>query len=100
MQPFNFSGETLGSFILYSRAYCHLCNDMLEELHQFEKDYQFSVEIVDIDNNNDENLLKRYDELVPVLIGCDEQDNAVELCHYFLDQIAVREYLEKTQSIS
>ena len=35
-------------------------------------------------------LLARFDELVPVLFGDLAQP---ELCHYFLDEAAVRRYL-------
>jgi thioredoxin reductase (NADPH) len=34
-------------------------------------------------------LVARYDELVPVLLA----DGGDELCHYFIDEPKVREYL-------
>jgi thiol-disulfide isomerase/thioredoxin len=55
------------AFTLYSRSYCHLCDDMLEQLRAYTADYQFSVEVIDVDT--DAELVHLYDELVPVLIG-------------------------------
>lgn len=77
-------------FLLYSRSYCHLCDDMLSALHDYQDDFSFTVEIVDVDA--DERLVARYDELVPVLVGV---RNGVEqeLCHYFLDKIEVVRFL-------
>jgi hypothetical protein len=51
----------------------------------------FSVDVVDIDASPDAGLLARYDELVPVLVG-DDPDGP-ELCHYFLDEAALRRHL-------
>ena len=77
-------------FTLYSRSYCHLCDDMLAALLAMQTEpVRFSVDVVDVDA--DEALVERFDELVPVLYG----DLAKpELCHYFLDQAAVRAYGE------
>ena len=71
---------------LYSRAYCHLCADMLAALEQLRGEFDFAVEVVDVDQ--DAQAVARYDELVPVLVAAGE-----ELCHYFLDDAKVREYL-------
>jgi hypothetical protein len=71
---------------LYSRAYCHLCDDMLAALEALRGEYSFDVEILDVDA--DPELEAKYDELVPVLSA-----NGTELCHYFLDESKVREYL-------
>lgn len=50
----------------------------------------FTVDVIDIDTSLDTTLLARFDERVPVLFG----DLALpELCHYFLDEAAVRRYL-------
>ena len=50
-------------------------------------DKLFTVEVIDIDTSPDTSLLARFDELVPVLFGDLAQP---ELCHYFLDEAAVR----------
>ena len=76
-------------FTLYSRSYCHLCEDMLDALRKLQPaGVQFQVDVIDVDA--DEALVARFDELVPVLYGRLDQP---ELCHYFLDEAAVRAYL-------
>lgn len=73
---------------LFSRTYCHLCEDMRAGLEALRADYTFELEVLDVDA--DPALEARYDELVPVLTADDE-----ELCHYFLDVPKVREYLAR-----
>lgn len=76
-------------FTLYSRSYCHLCEDMLGALNALQSaTVCFAVEVIDVDA--DEALLARFDELVPVLFG---DPGKPELCHYFLDMAAVDAYL-------
>lgn len=78
-------------FTLYSRSYCHLCQDMLDALQRLQTpETPFTVEVIDIDAAPDPSLLARFDELVPVLFGDLAQP---ELCHYFLDEAAVRRHL-------
>jgi hypothetical protein len=85
-------GAAAGStprFTLYSRSYCHLCEDMLAALSAMAPAGQpFQIDVVDVDA--DPALVARFDELVPVLFG---DAGAPELCHYFLDHAAVRRYL-------
>ena len=76
-------------FTLYSRSYCHLCDDMLDALNALQGEGpRFTVDVIDVDA--DPALVARFDELVPVLFGDLAQP---ELCHYFLDQEAVRRCL-------
>lgn len=78
-------------FTLYSRSYCHLCDDMLAALNALQTpDKPFAVEVIDVDG--DEALVARFDELVPVLFGDLDEP---ELCHYFLDEAKVRALLSK-----
>lgn len=84
----NFS---LVHFIIYSRSYCHLCEEMLKALHALSSDYSFTTELVDVDL--DESLCARFDELVPVLVGQKAGGEAVQLCHYFLDEGKTRAFL-------
>ncbi|MDF3035551.1 MAG: glutaredoxin [Paucimonas sp.] len=77
-------------FTLYSRSYCHLCDDMLAALDAYRELVRFSVEVRDVDQ--DEQLVAKYDELVPVLVGHDA-DREIEICHYFLDHGKVRVFL-------
>ena len=76
-------------FTLYSRSYCHLCDDMLNALNAMQDEAtRFDVDVIDVDA--DEALVARFDELVPVLYG--DLDKP-ELCHYFLDQGAVLDHI-------
>ncbi len=77
------------SFTLYSRSYCHLCEDMLAALLELQTEQlRFEVEVVDVDL--DPALVARFDELVPVLFGDPARP---ELCHYHLDAAAVQRYI-------
>ncbi len=81
-------------FTLYSRSYCHLCDDMLAALKAMETDgRRFDIDVIDVDA--DPALVARFDELVPVLFGADLA--APELCHYFLDHEAVRAFLAASE---
>ena len=54
-------------FILYSRSYCHLCDDMLKALNALLGDAAIPIDVIDVDA--DAALVTLYDELVPVLVG-------------------------------
>ncbi len=83
-------------FTLYSRSWCHLCEDMLAALRRLETPGRsFEIEVIDVDA--DPALVERFDELVPVLFGDLAEP---ELCHYFLDEAAVRRYLERYQPLA
>jgi hypothetical protein len=77
-------------FTLYSRSYCHLCEDMLVALQAFmaRQGQAYTVNVVDVDA--DPALVARFDELVPVLVA---EPAGIELCHYFLDEAALRRHL-------
>ena len=76
-------------FTLYSRSYCHLCDDMLAALEALQSaTVRFTVSVIDVDA--DEALVARFDELVPVLYGRLDEP---ELCHYFFDEAAARRFL-------
>jgi hypothetical protein len=77
-------------FILYSRSWCHLCDDMLHALRVLAGDAT-RIDVIDVDG--DPALVERYDELVPVLIGCRPGQSPEQLCHYHLDEPAVRRFL-------
>lgn len=83
--------QIMRKFTLYSRSYCHLCEDMLNALQALAPEGQaFEVDVIDVDA--DPRLVERFDELVPVLYGRLDEP---ELCHYFLDVEAVRRYLDR-----
>lgn len=71
---------------LYSRSWCHLCDDMLAGLRAMQPDLAFDLAVVDVDSQPA--LEAAYGERVPVLTHGDR-----ELCHYRLDPPAVTEYL-------
>ncbi|WP_420475265.1 glutaredoxin family protein [Noviherbaspirillum sp. ST9] len=79
-------------FTLYTRSYCHLCDDMLEALQALSSEFPFAVEMMDVDA--DEALVAQFDELVPVLFGKKGNGESVQLCNYFLDDAKVRAFLE------
>ncbi len=74
--------------ILYVRRDCHLCAEMHRELIDLGGRLSVTVELVDIDS--DPELAVRYGHKVPVLVGGDE-----EICHYFLDEPQLAEYLSR-----
>jgi len=82
-------------FTLYSRSYCHLCDDMRDALQEVVRHLPHQIVIKDVDS--DPELLKRYDELVPVLFGHktgvqNSTDVGEQLCHYFLDVEKVKAF--------
>lgn len=71
---------------VYGRAWCHLCDELLEALKPLQAEFGVEVDVVDVDQHP--GLEERYGEWVPVLMAGD-----LELCHYHLDTDAVRAYL-------
>jgi len=85
-------------FTLYSRSYCHLCDDMREALEKLVQHMPHQIVITDIDS--DPALLKQYDELVPVLFAHktgapNSADVGEQLCHYFLDADKVKAFCDE-----
>jgi hypothetical protein len=66
-------------WVILSRVYCHLCDEMLAAARVF------GIEPAVIDVDQDEQLVARWDELVPVLLYAGD-----EVCHYHFDEAAVR----------
>lgn len=71
---------------LYSRRWCHLCDDMLAGLQTLRSRHAFELAVIDVDSESA--LAQRYGERVPVLLHGER-----ELCHYHLDLPAVTDYL-------
>ena len=78
-------------FILYSRSYCHLCEDMLLALGEMNL-ISCPIEVIDIDQETQ--FLEKYDVLVPVLVGVTHRGDVEELCHYYLDKVRVESFLK------
>ncbi|MCP5119002.1 MAG: glutaredoxin family protein [bacterium] len=74
--------------LLYHRYGCHLCEEMLERLRELEAAWGFRVRVTDVDA--DPELLRRYNETVPVLEGA-----GAEICRYVLDEEALQQYLSR-----
>jgi len=68
---------------LLTRAYCHLCDEMLEEIRPIAAANGASVVVVDVDT--DAALAALFGALVPVLFAGDPADGR-EVCHYRLDR--------------
>ena len=71
---------------VYSRAYCHLCDDMIAGLHALQARFPFELDIVDVDS--DPRLEERFGEHVPVLAHGDR-----ELCRHVLVSGLLTDYL-------
>jgi hypothetical protein len=73
---------------VYSRNYCHLCDDMIAGLRALQARFHFTLDIIDIDP--DPVLEARYGEDVPVLTH-----GRRELCRHALDASLVTDYLSE-----
>ena len=68
---------------LYGRSYCHLCDEMADELRGLCAQLRLSLEWVDIED--DERLEELYGEHIPVLMLGER-----EICRHRLDENALR----------
>ena len=78
---------------LYHRIGCHLCDDMRDALHEFQREYDFGqrgFRLQEIDIDADPDLRARYGLLIPVLC-LDEQ----EICHFHLNPAALKQALKQ-----
>ncbi len=64
---------------LYMREGCHLCEAFIEELNAAQARWQFSYQIIDIDESTQ--YLTRFHARVPVLMYDDQV-----ICEHFLDE--------------
>ena len=76
------------SLTLYSRAYCHLCEDMLAQIESLRAELAFGLCVLDVDA--DPGLERRFGELVPVLAHGEH-----ELARHRLDKGLLRAYLSQ-----
>jgi Glutaredoxin-like domain (DUF836) len=74
---------------LLVRAYCHLCDEMRDELALMLEPGKATVALADVDA--DPALEERWGDMVPVLLAGEH-----ELCHYRLDRVAVARWLRET----
>jgi hypothetical protein len=73
---------------LLGRAYCHLCDEMADDLAPLLASGNAAVELIDIDT--DPALEQRWGDKVPVLLSGEQ-----ELCRYRLDAAAVLRWLRE-----
>jgi thiol-disulfide isomerase/thioredoxin len=77
-------------FTLYSREGCHLCEDMIEQLRPYCDQYQFEIQVIDVDKSPQ--LQEKYGISVPLL--CYQKgENSQEVCKYYLDPVRVLSFL-------
>jgi glutaredoxin len=72
---------------LYGKADCHLCDEARATLRRLRSDVSFDV--VEVDIEQDEALLRAYFERIPV-VALDGE----ELFDFFVDEELLRERLE------
>lgn len=77
---------TRPALTVYSRAYCRLCDEMIEALRELQGLFPFDFEVIDVDG--DAALERRHGEKVPVLMHGER-----ELCRYRIDSADVTAYL-------
>lgn len=53
------------TLIVYYREGCHLCDEMASHLHQYQAEFNYLLEWVDIDKNPE--LKQRYNVDIPVV---------------------------------
>ncbi len=74
---------------VYSRAGCHLCDALIDELTEFCRCHPFSYTTIEISGNDE--LEQRYGLKVPVVAY---QDHV--LCEYFFDSQVITAYFGKS----
>jgi len=83
---YNITG-TEPSLRVYSRQGCHLCEDMLHELKQFQRELAYCFEVYDVDDN--ETLFEQFNALVPIVFLGDQ-----EIFRYFFEYASLKTAIE------
>lgn len=76
----------MADLYLYGAAYCHLCEEMRAALAPLATELNFTVHWVEIDEHPQ--LEDQFREKIPVLVYQEQ-----EICHYHLDEQALRSCL-------
>jgi glutaredoxin-like protein DUF836 len=74
-------------FSIYSRPECHLCEEMFDALRKYQSRFDFTVQIIDIDQ--EPSLTARFAARIPLLAAGD-----VEICEYHFDEKALLHFIE------
>ena len=77
--------------LLYMRRYCHLCEDMMEQLEELRVVHSFTVEQRDVDD--DPLWRQEYGDRVPVLMF-----KQTVICQYYLDRKALLDVIGNAMS--
>ena len=85
-----FAPDQVKTLIVYGREDCHLCQNMILALKNFQEQVSFDFQVVDIDS--DPELIALYGEKIPVLVSPLINQ---EICYYILDVVALNDYLGK-----
>lgn len=67
------------TLIIYSRKDCCLCHEMRDALKPWQNQYNFKVDIIDIEHNSE--LTERFAARIPLLAEGDK-----EICQYHLEE--------------
>ena len=71
-----------------SRQWCHLCHELVEQLQPLAVELGFNFSVIDVDEHPE--LEELWGEWVPVVLA-----GETELCHYHLDEAAIRAYFTR-----
>lgn len=66
---------------------------MLAQLNSLLQTIPHLIEVIDVDA--DEKLVAQFDELVPVLFARKGEQEARQICHYFLDEVKLKAFLDE-----
>lgn len=80
----NFDAELI--FSLYSRPECCLCDEMINNLKKWQKQFKFVIKVFNIDDNQE--LTARYAARIPLLAV-----NDIEICEYHFDEKSFLQFL-------
>ena len=72
---------------IYSRAECHLCDEMISALKKWQNRFNFQIKVINIDQNA--SLISRFAARIPLLAV-----NDLEICEYHLDEMALLTFFE------
>lgn len=71
---------------VYVRSGCHLCDDMLEGLKEYQQEHALTLEVIDIMGKP--SLETEFGRRIPVL----QHENDV-ICEYFLEPATLLDYI-------
>jgi len=73
---------------LLSRAYCHLCDEMLAAVQPMARAHNVSIDVIDVDAAGNAALEAAWGDKVPALFAGVPATGTL-LCHYYLDAARV-----------